>query len=67
MLRSAFALIITLLATIVAAPIAHSQNSPSAHQSVLDVDFMDTSVDPCTDFFTYSCGGWLTQKSHSAG
>jgi endothelin-converting enzyme/putative endopeptidase len=24
----------------------------------LDVDFMDRSVDPCVDFYTYSCGGW---------
>ena len=23
---------------------------------------MDTSVDPCTDFFTYSCGGWLKKN-----
>ncbi len=24
----------------------------------LDVDAMDRSVDPCVDFYTYSCGGW---------
>ena len=23
---------------------------------------MDTTVDPCTDFFTYSCGGWLKKN-----
>jgi endothelin-converting enzyme/putative endopeptidase len=23
---------------------------------------MDPSVDPCTDFFTYSCGGWLKKN-----
>ena len=60
MLRSAFALVV--LVPILAAPIAYSQSSTAAHQSLLDVDFMDTGVDPCTDFFTYSCGGWLKKN-----
>ncbi len=28
----------------------------------LDVSIMDKSVDPCADFYTYSCGGWLKQN-----
>lgn len=35
----------------------------SAQQSktepVLDPSSMDRSVDPCVDFFAYSCGGWI--------
>ena len=29
---------------------------------VLDVTSMDRGVDPCTDFFTYSCGGWIKKN-----
>src|SRR5580704_5566078 len=25
----------------------------------LDIPSMDRSVDPCVDFFKYSCGGWI--------
>jgi len=28
----------------------------------LDVEFMDRSVDPCTDFYAYSCNGWLAKN-----
>ena len=29
------------------------------HEPALDVTSMDRSVDPCVDFFKYSCGGWI--------
>jgi predicted metalloendopeptidase len=32
---------------------------PSKHEPPLDVTSMDRSVDPCVDFFKYSCGGWM--------
>ena len=60
MFRTAFALVV--LAPILVVPIAYSQSAPIAHQSVLDVTSMDPSVDPCTDFFTYSCAGWLKKN-----
>lgn len=31
----------------------------SANAPVMDPAAMDRSVDPCTDLYTYSCGGWL--------
>jgi endothelin-converting enzyme/putative endopeptidase len=35
------------------------QTSPANSQPALDVTSMDRSVDPCGDFFQYSCGGWI--------
>ena len=31
----------------------------SKHEPVLDLNSMDRSIDPCVDFFAYSCGGWI--------
>lgn len=28
----------------------------------LEPSFMDRTVDPCTDLYTYSCGGWMKQN-----
>jgi putative endopeptidase len=39
-----------------------AQTNSAKSQAVLDVNSMDTSVDPCTDFFAYSCGGWIKKN-----
>ncbi len=40
--------------------IAQQSTTPAAkHEPALDVTSMDRSVDPCVDFFKYSCGGWI--------
>jgi endothelin-converting enzyme/putative endopeptidase len=31
-------------------------------EPALDVTSMDRSVDPCADFFAYSCGGWIKRN-----
>ncbi|HEV2395540.1 MAG TPA: M13 family metallopeptidase [Candidatus Sulfotelmatobacter sp.] len=36
-----------------------AQQPATSHEPVLDVTSMDRSVDPCVDFFAYSCGGWI--------
>ena len=28
----------------------------------LNVEFMDTTADPCVDFYQYSCGGWMEKN-----
>jgi putative endopeptidase len=38
---------------------AAQQSSTEQHEPALDVTSMDRSVDPCVDFFAYSCGGWI--------
>src|SRR5271155_4516482 len=34
-------------------------SAASKYEPALDVTSMDRSVDPCVDFFKYSCGGWM--------
>src|SRR5256885_17248442 len=40
-------------------PALAQQTSTEKHQPALDVTSMDRSIDPCVDFFAYSCGGWI--------
>ena len=49
-----------VLAVVCLSSLVSSQQTGTAqHEPVLDVTSMDRSVDPCIDFFAYSCGGWI--------
>jgi endothelin-converting enzyme/putative endopeptidase len=42
---------------------ANAQQPDAAKsEPALDVTSMDRSVDPCVDFFAYSCGGWIKRN-----
>ena len=44
-------------------PLANAQQPPTEKsEPALDVTSMDRTVDPCVDFFTYSCGGWIKRN-----
>src|SRR5580692_6461630 len=54
---------ILALATTFVLTLAQAQQAgPTKHEPALDVTSMDRSVDPCVDFFAYSCGGWLKKN-----
>jgi len=46
----------------VSAQTATEKQAAMPYRPSLDVSIMDKSVDPCADFYTYSCGGWLKQN-----
>src|ERR1700751_2582919 len=56
-----FLLCAAVLIIVLPCSIAQNQAQPD-HLPVLDVTSMDTTVDPCVDFFAYSCSGWIKKN-----
>ncbi len=50
---------VVVLAVISFCSFANAQQSAAKHEPVLDLNSMDRSIDPCVDFFAYSCAGWI--------
>src|SRR6478735_1915172 len=62
MTKPTFITIVVLLAASVAWCQTASPDTPLTslpYSPSLDVSSMDRTVDPCTDFYRYSCGSWI--------
>src|SRR5438067_9123118 len=58
--RNAFCAI--LFAGLLSAQTAEHPISALPYTPSLDIPSMDRSVDPCTNFYLYSCGGWIKRN-----
>ncbi|HWS72192.1 MAG TPA: M13 family metallopeptidase N-terminal domain-containing protein, partial [Thermoanaerobaculia bacterium] len=55
----------SLLALLLVAVSAFAQEKPLTqlpYTPSLDVPSMDKSIDPCTDFYQFTCGGWIAKN-----
>ena len=43
-------------------PATAQQPTATNYTPALDVTAMDRTIDPCVDFFAYSCGGWIKKN-----
>ncbi len=43
-------------------PATAQQPAATNYTPALDVTAMDRTIDPCVDFFAYSCGGWIKKN-----
>ena len=50
------------IAIVLASALANAQQPAPKSEPALDINAMDRSIDPCVDFFAYSCGGWIKKN-----